>query len=68
MDPTEDWYYKTFFDNGEFGFGLSTVSLEPLTDCSSNAKFMDAYYAAGDGTSVKISNAICIFERHAGNI
>lgn len=68
MDPTEEWYYKTFFDCGEFGFGLSTVSLEPLTDCPANAQFMDAYYAAQDGTPVKISNAYCIFERHAGNI
>nr|XP_011464144.1 PREDICTED: LOW QUALITY PROTEIN: primary amine oxidase-like [Fragaria vesca subsp. vesca] len=68
MNPTADWYYKTFFDNGEFGFGQSTVSLEPLTDCPNNAKFIDAYYASQDGTPVKISNAICIFERHAGNI
>ncbi|XP_050131504.1 amine oxidase [copper-containing] alpha 2, peroxisomal-like [Malus sylvestris] len=68
MDPTEEWYYKTFFDCGEFGFGLSTVSLKPLTDCPANAQFMDAYYAAQDGTPVKISNAYCIFERHAGNI
>ncbi|RXH70559.1 hypothetical protein DVH24_013305, partial [Malus domestica] len=68
MDPTEEWYYKTFFDCGEFGFGLSTISLKPLTDCPANAQFMDAYYAAQDGTPVKISNAYCIFERHAGNI
>ncbi|PRQ38659.1 putative primary-amine oxidase [Rosa chinensis] len=59
---------NSFFDCGEFGFGLSTVSLEPLTDFPSNAKFIDGYYAAGDGTPVQISNAICIFERHAGNI
>lgn len=68
MNPTEDWYFKTFFDCGEFGFGQSAVSLEPLTDCPANAKFMDAYYAGQDGTPVKISNAFCIFERHAGNI
>ncbi|KAL6291976.1 hypothetical protein ACE6H2_000118 [Prunus campanulata] len=68
MDPTEEWYYKTFFDCGEFGFGLSTVPLQPLTDCPANAQFMDAYYAGQDGTPVKISNAYCIFERHAGNI
>lgn len=63
MNPTADWYYKTFFDNGEFGFGQSTVPLKPLNDCPNNAKFIDAYYASEDGTPVKISNAICIFER-----
>ncbi|XP_059446730.1 amine oxidase [copper-containing] alpha 3, peroxisomal-like [Corylus avellana] len=68
MDPTEDWYYKTFFDCGEFGFGQSAVSLQPFTDCPANAVFRDAYYVGQDGVPVKISNALCIFERYAGNI
>jgi primary-amine oxidase len=68
MDPTEDWYYKTFFDCGEFGFGQSAVSLQPFADCPANAVFRDAYYAGEDGVPVKISNALCIFERYAGNI
>ncbi|KAL5541588.1 hypothetical protein UlMin_009298 [Ulmus minor] len=68
MDPTEDVYFKTFFDCGEFGFGESAVSLEPFTDCPSNAVFMDAYYGGRDGKPVKIPNAFCVFERHAGNI
>ncbi|KAM3707334.1 hypothetical protein ACB098_02G019000 [Castanea mollissima] len=68
MDPTEEWYYKTFFDSGEFGFGQSAVSLKPLADCPANAVFLDSYFASSDGTPVKISNAFCIFENHAGNI
>ncbi|XP_034686799.1 primary amine oxidase-like [Vitis riparia] len=68
MDPTEEWYYKTFFDLGEFGFGLCTVPLQPLADCPSNAVFMDGYYAGQDGKPVKISNAFCIFEQQAGRI
>ncbi|KAH7858956.1 hypothetical protein Vadar_029755 [Vaccinium darrowii] len=68
MDPTEEWYYKTFFDLGEFGFGQSAVSLEPLTDCPAHAVFMDGYYAGQDGKPTKISNVFCIFEKHAGNI
>ncbi|KAA8548634.1 hypothetical protein F0562_000318 [Nyssa sinensis] len=68
MDPTEDWYYKTFLDAGEFGFGLSAVSLKPMHDCPAHAVFMDAYYAAQDGQPTQISNVFCIFEQHAGNV
>ncbi|PON80103.1 Copper amine oxidase [Parasponia andersonii] len=68
MDPTEEMYFKTYFDCGEFGFGQSAVSLEPLTDCPANAVFFDAYYAGQDGSPVKTTNAICVFEQHAGNI
>jgi len=68
MDPTEEWYYKTYFDCGEFGFGLSAVSLQPGVDCPNNAIFMDGFYAGQDGTPVKISNVTCVFEKYAGNI
>ncbi|XP_039155989.1 primary amine oxidase [Eucalyptus grandis] len=68
MDPTEEWYYKTYFDSGEFGFGLSAVSLQSGVDCPNNAIFMDGFYAGQDGTPVKISNVTCVFEKYAGNI
>ncbi|EXC17585.1 Primary amine oxidase [Morus notabilis] len=65
MDPNQEIYYKTFFDCGEFGFGRSAALLEPSNDCPANAVFLDAYYAGQDGSPVKISNALCIFEQHA---
>ncbi|XP_054805007.1 amine oxidase [copper-containing] alpha 2, peroxisomal-like isoform X2 [Prosopis cineraria] len=68
MDPTEDWYYKTYFDSGEFGFGQSASSLQPLTDCPSNAVFHDAFYQSSDGNPVHIPNAFCIFEKYAGDV
>ncbi|RYR37469.1 hypothetical protein Ahy_A09g042351 [Arachis hypogaea] len=68
QDPTEEWYYTTYFDCGEYGFGQSASSLEPLTDCPPNAHFLDAFYADANGNPVKITNAFCIFEKHAGDI
>ena len=67
QDPTEEWYYKTFFDAGEFGFGQSMVSLEPLHDCPPHAQFMDAYFAGIDGSPHHLENAFCVFEQY-GNI
>nr|UNJ44783.1 copper-containing amine oxidase 5 [Heliotropium indicum] len=67
MDLTEDWYYRTFFDSGEFGAGLCTVPLEPLRDCPENAVYLDGHFVGLDGTPAKIPNAMCLFERYAGN-
>ncbi|XP_027332827.1 primary amine oxidase-like [Abrus precatorius] len=67
QDPTDDFYYKTFFDSGEFGFGLSTVSLVPNRDCPSNAKFLDVYVHNADGSPRLIEKAVCVFEQY-GNI
>ena len=68
MDLDEEWYYRTFFDAGEYGFGLSAVSLEPMKDCPKNAMFMDAYVAGQNGKPIKMHNIFCIFERYAGDI
>ncbi|CAN0856732.1 Amine oxidase [copper-containing] alpha 3, peroxisomal [Linum grandiflorum] len=68
QDPTEDYYYKTFFDSGEFGFGVSAVSLIPNGDCPSHAVYMNGFYAGSDGTPVQVPNIFCIFERHAGDV
>lgn len=68
MDPVEEWYFRTFFDAGEYGFGLWAFPLQPSTDCPAHAEFMDGYYAGQDGKPVKVSNVFCIFERYAGDI
>ncbi|EXC17589.1 Primary amine oxidase [Morus notabilis] len=56
MDLTEEWYYRTYFDVGEYGVGLSAVSLEPLRDCPKNAVFMDAFVVGQDGKPINLTN------------
>ncbi|GAA0157066.1 oxidase [Lithospermum erythrorhizon] len=68
MDPTDAWYFKTYMDAGEYGFGLQAMSLVPLNDCPRNAYYMDGVFTAADGTPFVRSNMICVFESYAGDI
>ncbi|KAK8494552.1 hypothetical protein V6N12_017042 [Hibiscus sabdariffa] len=68
QDPTEGWYRTTIFDSGEYGLGNYVVPLEPLNDCPSGAVFVDVYYAASDSKPVQVPDAMCIFERHSGDV
>lgn len=67
QDPVKEWYFRTFFDVGEYGLGLFAASLQPLTDCPVNAKFLDGYYATQDGPPMRIKNVFCVFERYSGD-
>jgi len=68
MDTSEGWYFKTYLDAGEYGIGLTAMSLDPLNDCPRNAYYMDGVFATADGTPYVRSNMVCIFERYAGEI
>ena len=68
MDQTEEWYYRTVFDVGEYGVGQSAASLAPAADCPPNAVFFDGYFAGRDGKPIEVANAICVFEQQSGNI
>ncbi|KAH9622767.1 hypothetical protein KSS87_015389, partial [Heliosperma pusillum] len=68
MNLTEEWYYRTYFDVGEYGLGLCAVPLQRGTDCPANGVLMDGYFAGQDGKPVQMANVFCIFERNAGDI
>ncbi|CAA0812296.1 Copper amine oxidase family protein [Striga hermonthica] len=68
QDLSEEWWFRTFLDAGEFGFGICAVPLQPSRDCPKNAKYFDGYYTSRDGTPVKIPNVFCIFERYSGDV
>lgn len=68
MDPTEAWYFKTYMDAGEYGFGLQAMPLVPLNDCPRHARYVDGVFVAADGRPYVRENMICIFERYAGDV
>ena len=68
MDPTDGWYFKTYMDAGEYGFGLQAMPLDPLNDCPRNAYYMDGVFASADGTPYIQPNMICVFESYAGDV
>ena len=68
MDPTEGWYFKTYMDAGEYGFGLQCMPLQPLNDCPRNAHYMDGIFVDAHGKPYVRPNMLCIFESYAGDV
>ncbi|SFE27146.1 copper amine oxidase [Roseivivax sediminis] len=67
MDPSEGWYWRTYMDSGEYGFGIFLSPLRAGVDCPSYATFLPALVHADDGTPLEIPDAICVFERQVGD-
>ncbi len=67
MDPGENWYWRTYMDSGEYGFGLFLTPLTPGVDCPDYATFLPAIINDDAGQAMEIPDAICIFERSKGD-
>lgn len=62
-DVTSNWYFRTYMDAGEYGFGKSVQSLVPNLDCPANAQYIDVVLGDDLGTPYEVKNGICIYER-----
>ncbi len=67
MDPDVGWYWRTFMDAGEYGFGLFATPLTPGIDCPDTAVFMDSVLPDDVGNPMTMSRVICVFERPTGD-
>lgn len=67
MDPDGAFFWRTYMDSGEYGFGLFLSPLRPGTDCPSRARFLSGQVHTDAGDPLELPNAICIFERQTGD-
>lgn len=67
MDPSEGWYWRTYMDSGEYGFGLFLSPLTHGIDCPDYATYLPATIADDAGNPLVIPDAICVFERALGD-
>lgn len=67
MDAAETWYYRTYMDVGEYGFGLLSTPLIPGIDCPTTAALISPILADDEGNPFTAQDAVCVFERSQGN-
>jgi primary-amine oxidase len=67
MDPSESWYWATYFDAGEFANGFASP-LELGADCPENAVYFDQVFADNKGIPQLGQRAACLFERYSGDM
>ena len=67
MDADPGWYFRSYMDIGEYGFGLLSSELRPGVDCPEHATFLEATIAGDMGEPVTMPNVMCVFERPTGD-
>jgi primary-amine oxidase len=65
-DPHDGFYWRTYFDGGEYGMGRLANSLELGCDCLGEIRYLDSVVPDAAGQPRTITNAVCIREEDAG--
>jgi primary-amine oxidase len=65
-DPSPTHYRKLVLDEGEYGVGMMTNSLELGCDCLGEIRYLEGVVNDNDGGALVIPNAICLHEEDAG--
>jgi primary-amine oxidase len=66
QDPTQGWYYRTYLDQGDFGFGANASPLVAGTDCPASAIYLSPVTANAAGGVETLDRRVCLFERTPG--
>ena len=67
MDPDQSWYWRTYMDSGEYGFGTFLSPLRSGVDCPPHGRFLSLTMPKDDGEPIQLPDAICMFERSIGD-
>jgi primary-amine oxidase len=65
-DPAANWSFRNAFDEGEYGLGRLTDTLEVGTDAPPHARFFDAVFADDHGKPITVPRAVALYERDGG--
>ena len=65
-DPGPMHYRKLVLDEGEYGIGLLTNSLELGCDCLGEIAYLDGVVNDNDGNAMVLPNAVCLHEEDHG--
>ena len=65
-DNDPNWFYRAYFDMGEYGFGNLATELQQA-DCPSHAQYLNVDLHLPDGSPMQSENRICIFEHDPGH-
>jgi primary-amine oxidase len=65
QDPSKGWFWRTYMDSGEYGFGVFLTPLVDGVDCPKHATFLPVTMHQDNGQPQIIPNAVCVFERPA---
>jgi len=67
QDPDKGWYFRTYMDSGEYGFGNFLSPLKKGVDCPAYAAYLPMTLSDDRGDPLAIPDSVCVFERSIGD-